>query len=84
MPAHDLTREAWIARFREYFTEQVKLTPGTPETESLLEGELEVWIQPYDVLFLLPGQPAETRTYEEWQDTTPEDAVWENLSYWEP
>jgi hypothetical protein len=68
MTAHDLTQQAWIARFREYFTEKAGLDRGTAETESILEGECEWWISGTDP--------------DSWEYETPEGAVLESLSYW--
>jgi hypothetical protein len=67
MSAHDLTREAWIARFRECFIIKAGLEQGTAATESILGGESEWWVESVD---------------DGWLDYTPEDAVLESLSYW--
>jgi hypothetical protein len=66
--SHDLTREAWIARFREYFIVTAGLDRGTAATESILEGESEWWVSGTDP--------------DGWEFSTPEDAVMESLSYW--
>jgi hypothetical protein len=71
---HEITQKEWIARFREELILRAGLERGTDATKSILECEIGEWID--DDSWRIGDESS-------WKYYTPEEAVIENLSYWE-